>query len=159
TVRRRSGRARGDGTSEGGIRRRPWRRLSLPRPDGSRDCFAIGGDRGGRRRLPRELALRHLPCRLPLAAAEGRVPEQPFDRGSEGDRIARRDEETGYAVVDRVVEASDRSGNDGPSVRHRLARDHAVALPVRGTHDDRGALVVRAEPGGSDEADSLENAR
>ena len=36
--------------------------------------------------------------------------------------------------------------DDRTTVRHRLARDHPVALATRGADDDRCPLVVRAEP-------------
>ena len=43
----------------------------------------------------------------------------------------------------------------GPAVRHRLARDHAVALPARRDDDERGPLVPRAELVRRNEADGL----
>jgi hypothetical protein len=51
------------------------------------------------------------------------------------------------AAFDRVHQTAGTRSNHRPAVRHRLARDDAVALATRGDAGDRRALVVAAELG------------
>ena len=92
-----------------------------------------------------------LPRRRPEPVTQARVAEQPLERGAKRRDVARRNEQARDLVLDGVEKAADRGGDDRAAVRHRLARDDAVALAPRGADDDRSPLVGRAELRGRDE--------
>ena len=60
--------------------------------------------------------------------------------------------ESGDAILDGPLQPTDRRRHDWPPVRHRLASDHAVALPSRRAGDHGCSLVVHAELGRGHEA-------
>ena len=57
-----------------------------------------------------------------------RVAEQPADALPEAAEIPRLDEVAGTAVLDLVLDAAGRRGNDGPPLPHRLGHGQAEAL-------------------------------
>ena len=71
--------------------------------------------------------------------------EQAQERGAQGAGASRGDEQARDAVLDGIGQPADGRRDDGSAVRHRLARNHAVALAARRADDDRGALVERPE--------------
>ena len=88
-----------------------------------------------------------------------RSPSSPSIAARSASGVTRRHQEAGDTVLHRVDEPADRGRDDRAAVRHRLARDHAVALPPRRDDDDRGPVVPRAELVGRNEADRLREER
>ena len=78
-----------------------------------------------------------------------RVRQQPGEAVGEGIWVARRHEEAGLAVADRVLDATDVRADHRRAARHRLERRDAERLvPGRGNEDVGGRVVVGAAPPG-----------
>jgi hypothetical protein len=92
------------------------RRIRLQRCVGDRIARAEGG--------------RPAPSLAAQAAPENRVVEKPFERRSERDHVAGRDEQAADPVLDELGDAADGAGDYGSPVRHRLEHAEGQALPV-----------------------------
>ncbi len=82
---------------------------------------------------------------VPRRGAEPGAPlgiaEQLLERSPERRDVERGNENAVDAVLDRFEQTADCGGDDGPSVRHRLARDEAVSLATR---DGTATIAARS---------------
>ena len=98
----------------------------------------------------------------PAAPSCARSPASPSSRSIASRRPATFPGATSSPVTPSSTASTrpaDLGRHDGAPVRHRLARDHAVALTPRRDDDDGGPLVVRAEVPWRDEPDRLREQR